>query len=173
MAQALRPQEPQDDPEQLARFGQRIQAGDQIEAGEWLPETYRFEALRLIQMHANSEIMGALPEREWIPRAPTLARKLALTAKVQDEVGHAMLLYRVAEDLGKPRRQMIEDLLAGRSKFHNVFHYPADTWAVLWGNAGVVDGAAMWTQGSFRACSYAAHSPGFKRACHHGETHIP
>src|SRR5574337_302369 len=82
-----------------------------------------------IQMHANSELMGALPEREWIPRAPTLARKISLVAKVQDEVGHAQLLYRVAEDLGKPRRQMIEELLAGRSKFHNVFHYPADTWA--------------------------------------------
>ena len=75
-------------------------------------------------MHANSELMGVLPEREWIMRAPTLRRKLALTAKVQDEVGHAQLLYRVAEDLGKPREAMFDDLLAGKTKFHNVFHYP-------------------------------------------------
>ena len=75
------------------------------------------------------ELMGVLPERDWIMRAPTLRRKLALTAKVQDEVGHAQLLYRVAEDLGKPREAMIEDLLAGKTKFHNVFHYPTRTWA--------------------------------------------
>ena len=75
-------------------------------------------------MHANSELMGVLPEREWILRAPTLQRKLALTAKVQDEVGHAQLIYRVVEDLGKPREQCLDDLVAGKSKFHNVFHYP-------------------------------------------------
>ena len=80
--------------------------------------------LRFVEMHANSELMGVLPEREWIMRAPTLRRKLALTAKVQDEVGHAQLLYRVAEDLGKPREAMFDDLLAGKTKFHNVFHYP-------------------------------------------------
>src|SRR5579859_8307588 len=95
-----------EDAERLEQFTARITAGDQIEAGEWMPQQYRFEAQRLIQMHANSEIMGALPEREWIPRAPTLARKMALTAKVQDEVGHGMLLYRVAETLGRPREEM-------------------------------------------------------------------
>ncbi|TMI77587.1 MAG: 1,2-phenylacetyl-CoA epoxidase subunit A, partial [Bacillati bacterium ANGP1] len=148
MDQAQRPQEPQDDPEQLARFEQRIQSGDQIEAGEWMPEAYRFEAVRLIQMHANSEIMGALPEREWIPRAPTLARKLALTAKVQDEVGHAMLLYRVAETLGRSREEMFAELVEGRARFHNVFHYPADTWADVAIIQVFVDGAAMQTQGA-------------------------
>ena len=75
-------------------------------------------------MHANSELMGVLPERDWILRAPTLQRKLALTAKIQDEVGHAQLLYRVVEDLGKPREACLDDLIAGKSKFHNVFHYP-------------------------------------------------
>src|SRR3989442_7176032 len=134
---------PSDDPDKLANFEATVAGGDRIEAGEWMPQQYRAECLRLIQMHANSELMGALPEREWIPRAPTLARKIALVAKVQDEVGHAQLLYRVAEDLGKPRRQMIEDLLAGRSKFHNVFHYPADTWADVAGMQGVVDCAAQ------------------------------
>src|SRR5215471_13118650 len=110
-----------EDPELHASFSERIATGDQIEAGEWMPEEYRFEAQRLIQMHANSEIMGALPERECIPRAPTLARKMALTAKVQDEVGHAMLLYRVAETLGPTREEMIGELVAGRARFHNVF----------------------------------------------------
>ncbi|MBI3998116.1 MAG: phenylacetate-CoA oxygenase subunit PaaI, partial [Armatimonadetes bacterium] len=123
-----------------------------------MPAKYRFECLRLIQMHANSELMGALPEREWIPRAPTLARKMALVAKVQDEIGHAQLLYRVAEDLGKPRAQMIEDLLAGVAKFHNVFHYPAESWADVAVIQVFVDGAAMQTQGSLRSCSYAPYA---------------
>ena len=98
--------------------------GGKVEATDWMPDEYRTAVLRFVEMHANCELMGVLPEREWIMRAPTLRRKLALTAKVQDEVGHAQLLYRVAEDLGKPREAMIEDLLAGKTKFHNVFHYP-------------------------------------------------
>ena len=89
-----------------------------------MPDEYRTAVLRFVEMHANSELMGVLPERDWIMRAPTLRRKLALTAKIQDEVGHAQLLYRVAEDLGKPREAMFDDLLAGKTKFHNVFHYP-------------------------------------------------
>ena len=89
-----------------------------------MPDEYRTAVLRFVEMHANSELMGVLPEREWLMRAPTLRRKLALTAKVQDEVGHAQLLYRVAEDLGKSREAMFDDLLAGKTKFHNVFHYP-------------------------------------------------
>jgi len=100
------PATPPDDPDKLANFEAIVASGERIEAGEWMPQQYRAECLRLIQMHANSELMGALPEREWIPRAPTLRRKMALVAKVQDEVGHAQLLYRVAEDLGKPRPQM-------------------------------------------------------------------
>src|SRR5439155_837799 len=84
-----------------------IDAGEKIEAGEWMPDEYRLAAMKFIEMHANSEVMGALPEREWIPRAPTLKRKLSLTAKVQDEVGHGQILYRVAEDLGKSREQMV------------------------------------------------------------------
>lgn len=168
------PQQPtsQDDPERLAAFEERIARGDRVEAAEWMPQQYRFECLRLIQMHANSEIMGALPEREWIPRAPTLARKMQLVAKVQDEVGHGQLLYRVAEDLGKPRRQMIEDLLAGRSKFHNVFHYPAETWADVAIIQVFVDGAAMQTQGSLRSCSYAPYGRVLKRICYEEDFHI-
>jgi len=162
----------QDDPEKLAAFEAAIAAGDRIEAGEWMPRQYRAECLRLIQMHANSELMGALPEREWIPRAPTLARTMALVAKVQDEVGHAQLLYRVAEDLGKPRAQMLEDLLSGASKFHNVFHYPAETWADVAVIQVFVDGAAMQTQGALRACSYAPYARVLKRICYEEDFHI-
>ena len=99
-------------------------SGGKVEADDWMPDDYRAAILKFVEMHANSELMGVLPEREWILRAPTLRRKLALTSKVQDEVGHAQLLYRVAEDLGKPREQMLADLMAGKTKFHNVFHYP-------------------------------------------------
>lgn len=161
-----------DDPEQLAAFEARLAAGDRVEAGEWMPARYRAECLRLIQMHANSELMGALPEREWIPRAPTLARKMALVAKVQDEIGHAQLLYRVAEDLGKPRSRMIEELVAGASKFHNVFHYPAETWADVAIIQVFVDGAAMQTQGSLRSCSYAPYARVLKRICYEEDFHI-
>jgi ring-1,2-phenylacetyl-CoA epoxidase subunit PaaA len=162
----------EDDPEQVAAFEARIAAGDRVEAGEWMPARYRAECLRLIQMHANSELMGALPEREWIPRAPTLARKMALVAKVQDEIGHAQLLYRVAEDLGRPRAAMIEDLLAGRAKFHNVFHYPAETWADVVVIQVFVDGAAMQTQGALRACSYAPYARVLRRICYEEDFHI-
>jgi ring-1,2-phenylacetyl-CoA epoxidase subunit PaaA len=161
-----------DDPEKLVAFEARITSGDRVEAGEWMPGKYRAECLRLIQMHANSELMGALPEREWIPRAPTLSRKMALVAKVQDEIGHAQLLYRVAEDLGKPRPQMIADLLAGISKFHNVFHYPAETWADVIVIQVFVDGAAMQTQGSLRSCSYAPYARVLRRICYEEDFHI-
>ena len=99
-----------------------------------MPDEYRAKLIKFIEMHGNSELMGVLPEREWILRAPTLQRKLALTAKVQDEVGHAQLIYRVVEDLGKPREQCLDDLVSGKAKFHNVFHYPTKTW----GDVGVI-----------------------------------
>lgn len=164
--------EPVDNPEQLVAFETRLKAGDRVETGEWMPARYRAECLRLIQMHANSELMGALPEREWIPRAPTLSRKMALVAKVQDEIGHAQLLYRIAEDLGKPRVQMIEELLAGTAKFHNVFHYPAETWADVIVIQVFVDGAAMQTQGSLRLCSYAPYARVLRRICYEEDFHI-
>src|SRR5207247_9882610 len=96
---------------------------------------------------------------------------MALVAKVQDEVGHAQLLYRVAEDLGKPRPQMIEELLAGRSKFHNVFHYPAPTWADVAVIQVFVDGAAMQTQGALRSSSYAPYARGLKRIGYEEDFH--
>ena len=112
----------------LAEFEARINRGEKIEPTDWMPDEYRTELIRLIHVHANSEICGALPEGKWIPFAPTFKRKMALVAKVQDEVGHAQLLYRAAETLGPSREQLIEDLINGKSKFSNVFHYPAETW---------------------------------------------
>ena len=96
-------------------FLEYVQSGGQVEVDDWMPDEYRTRLRKFIEMHGNSELMGVLPEREWILRAPTLQRKLALTAKVQDEVGHAQLIYRVVEDLGKPREAALADLVAGSS----------------------------------------------------------
>src|SRR6266853_1795713 len=124
-------------------FLEYVQGGGQVELTDWLPEDYRAKLIKFIEMHGNSELMGVLPEREWILRAPTLQRKLALTAKVQDEVGHAQLIYRVVEDLGKPREQCLADLVDGKAKFHNVFHYPTKTWGDVGVIAWLVDAAAI------------------------------
>jgi ring-1,2-phenylacetyl-CoA epoxidase subunit PaaA len=107
-------------PEREQEFLEYVQSGGQVEAGDWMPDEYRARLRKFIEMHGNSELMGVLPEREWILRAPTLQRKLALTAKVQDEVGHAQLIYRVVEDLGKPRQVCLDERVAGEAKFHNV-----------------------------------------------------
>ncbi len=138
-------------------FLERVHAGARVEATDWMPDAYRQANLKFIEMHANSEIMGALPEREWIARAPTLRRKRSLAAKVQDEVGHAHLIYRVAETLGKPREQMFEDLIAGRTSFHNVFHYPTFTWGDVAVIGFLVDGAAIVTQRALLDTSYAPY----------------
>ena len=124
-------------------FYAHVGSGGKVEADDWMPDDYRAAILKFVEMHANSELMGVLPEREWILRAPTLKRKLALTSKIQDEVGHAQLLYRVAEDLGKPREQMLADLIAGKTKFHNVFHYPTASWGDVGIIAWLVDAAAI------------------------------
>lgn len=123
-------QSPREDPDKLAAFQARIDRGDLIERDDWMPEDYRMGMLRMCEHHANSEIMGALPEGEWITRAEPQPQT-ALIAKVQDEVGHGQMLYRVCEDLGKSRDEMLRDLIAGRTKYHNVFNYPAPpgpTW---------------------------------------------
>ncbi|MBA3620933.1 MAG: 1,2-phenylacetyl-CoA epoxidase subunit A [Euzebyales bacterium] len=146
-------------------FRAHIAAGGRVEASDWMPDEYRQAALRFIEMHANSEIMGALPEREWIARAPSLRRKLSLTAKVQDEVGHGHMLYRVAEDLGKSREAMIADLIAGRTKFHNVFHYPTYTWGDVGVIGFLIDGAALVTQKALLESSYAPYVRVLRRIC--------
>lgn len=160
----------------LQSFEARIARGDLIEADDWMPEEYRRQCFRLIVMHANSELMGALPEREWIPRAPGLQRKLAVLSKVQDEIGHAQLIYRVAEDLGRPleytRARMLEELIAGKAKFHNVFTYPAPSWADVGIIAWLVDGAALETQGALLRTSYAPYARILRRICAEEAVHL-
>src|ERR671929_1236753 len=161
-----------DDPNRVEEFTHYVQNGGKVEAGDWMPEEYRKAVLKFVEMHANSELMGVLPEREWINKAPSLKRKLALTAKVQDEVGHAQLLYRVAEDLGKSREAMLADLLAGKTKFHNVFHYPTYSWGDAAIIAWLVDAAAIVAQQALRESSYAPYARTMKKICWEESVHI-
>ncbi|HLN12574.1 MAG TPA: 1,2-phenylacetyl-CoA epoxidase subunit PaaA [bacterium] len=158
--------------ERTLAFLRHVQGGGTVEATEWMPDEYRQRLIRFIEAHANSEVMGALPEREWIPRAPSLKRKLGLTAKVQDEVGNGQLLYRIVEDLGKPREQMLQDLIAGRTKYHNVFHYPTKSWADVGVIAWLVDGAAVISQGALVKTSYAPYGRIMKRICWEEAFHL-
>jgi ring-1,2-phenylacetyl-CoA epoxidase subunit PaaA len=160
------------DSKRVEAFNRHVAAGGKVEATDWMPDDYRVAVRRFVEMHANSELMGVLPEREWILRAPTLKRKLALSAKVQDEVGHAQLLYRVAEDLGKPREAMLADLLAGKTKFHNVFHYPTESWADVGIIAWLVDAAAIVAQQALRESSYAPYGRTMKKICWEESVHI-
>jgi ring-1,2-phenylacetyl-CoA epoxidase subunit PaaA len=153
-------------------FYVHVGSGGKVEADDWMPDEYRAAVLKFVEMHANSELMGVLPERDWILRAPTLRRKLALTSKIQDEVGHAQLLYRVAEDLGKPRSAMLQDLLDGKTKFHNVFHYPTRSWADVGIIAWLVDAAAIVSQQALRDSSYAPYARTMKKICWEESVHI-
>ncbi len=158
--------------EKLARFEAHIEAGGKVETQDWMPDDYRTGVLKFIEMHANSEIMGALPERECLPAAPSLQRKMSLCAKIQDEVGHSQLLYRVAEDLGKGRDAMYEDLVTGRSKFHNVFHYPVKDWGDVALIGWLIDGAALVTQAALLDSSYAPYTRVLKRICSEEQLHL-
>lgn len=152
-----------EDADRLAEFEQRVADGALVEADDWMPHNYRVGMLRMAEHHANSEIVGALPEGEWITRAPSLHRKLALIAKVQDEVGHGQMLYRVSQDLGKPRDAMLRDLCTGKTKYHNVFNYPAPTWADVAAIAWLVDGAAIMNQKTLADGSYGPYVRTMKR----------
>jgi ring-1,2-phenylacetyl-CoA epoxidase subunit PaaA len=161
-----------EDEARLQEFTEHVQRGGKVEAGDWMPEEYRAFVLKFVEMHANSELMGVLPEREWINKAPSLKRKLALTAKVQDEVGHAQLLYRVAEDLGKSREAMLQDLLDGKTKFHNVFHYPTYNWGDVAIIAWLVDAAAIQSQKALLDSSYAPYARTMQKICWEESFHI-
>ncbi|MDP8958562.1 MAG: 1,2-phenylacetyl-CoA epoxidase subunit A [Actinomycetota bacterium] len=145
--------------ETMEDFEAFLSEGGMVEPADQMPDRYREEVFRFIEMHANSELMGGLTERDWVPRAPGMKRKLVALAKTQDEIGHAHLLYMVAADLGiKTRDQMLEDLYQGRTKFHNVFHYQAHTWADQIAIAYLVDAAALTTQQAvFKHCSYGPY----------------
>lgn len=149
----------------LQSFEQFVGTGGMVEAGDDMPDAYRSEVFRFIEFHANSEMMGGLTERDWIPRAPGLRLKQIFLAKTQDEIGHAHLLYMVAADMGlKSRTEILEDLFDGRSRFHNVFHYKAVTWADQIAIAFLVDAAAFASQRAvFAECSYGPYKRVLKR----------
>jgi ring-1,2-phenylacetyl-CoA epoxidase subunit PaaA len=161
-----------EDPIKLAEFEERIARGEKIEPGDWMPKEYRKQLLRMIEQHAHSEIVGALPEGTWITRAPNFRRKLALIAKVQDEVGHGQLLYSAAETLGKTREQMLDDLLNGKSKYSNVFNYPAKTWADIAVIGFLVDGAAIVNQVINSKGSYGPYCRALERICYEESFHL-
>jgi len=161
-----------DDPVKLQEFESRIASGDKIEPKDWMPSEYRKQLIRMIEQHAHSEIIGALPEGTWITRAPGFRRKLALMAKVQDEVGHAQLLYSAAETLGKPREEMINDLISGKSKYSNVFNYPAKTWADTAVIGWLIDAAAIVNQLANAKGSYGPYCRALERICYEESFHL-
>lgn len=162
----------QDDPILLAEFEAKIERGDKIEPHDWMPREYRRQLIRMIEQHAHSEIIGALPEGTWITRAPGFKRKLALLAKVQDEVGHAQLLYNAAETLGKPREDMLNDLISGKSKYSNVFNYPAPTWADSAVIAWLIDAGAIVNQVTNSKGSYGPYCRALERICQEESFHL-
>ena len=160
------------DDELLARFEARIDRGEKIEPGDWMPERYRNGLIRMISQHAHSEIIGALPEGAWIPYAPTLKRKMTLIAKVQDEVGHGQMLYRAAETLGITREEMIDQLLTGKATYSNVFNYPAETWADVALIGWLIDGAAIVNQTKLLLGSYGPYARAMERICFEEGFHL-
>lgn len=163
---------PESDVKNLEKFEARIAAGEKIEPGDWMPADYRKQLIRMIEQHAHSEIIGALPEGTWITRAPGFRRKIALMAKVQDEVGHAQLLYSAAETLGKPRENMINDLINGKSKYSNVFNYPAVTWADTAVIAWLIDAGAIINQVANSKGSYGPYCRALERICTEESFHL-
>ncbi|MCG6858635.1 MAG: 1,2-phenylacetyl-CoA epoxidase subunit A [Salaquimonas sp.] len=152
------------DPQERA-FQQRIDAGEKIEPKEWMPEPYRKTLVRQISQHAHSEVVGQLPEGNWITRAPTLERKAILLAKVQDEAGHGLYLYCAAETLGVSRDDLYEQLLAGRAKYSSIFNYPTLSWADIGAIGWLVDGAAIMNQVQLQKTSYGPYSRAMIRIC--------
>jgi len=149
----------------LQRFQLRIDAEDKIEANDWMPEAYRRTLVRQISQHAHSEIVGMLPEGNWITRAPSLRRKAALLAKVQDEGGHGLYLYAAAETLGVSREELFEQLLSGKAKYSSIFNYPTLTWADMGAIGWLVDGAAIMNQIPLCRCSYGPYARAMIRIC--------
>lgn len=145
--------------EELRRdFETRIARGEKIEPGDWMPDSYRRQLIRMISQHAHSEVVGMLPEGAWITRAPNLRRKMVLLAKVQDEGGHGQYLYHAAETLGATREEMLDALLSGNAKYSSVFNYPSRTWADIGVIGWFVDGAAIMNQTMLARCSYGPYS---------------
>jgi len=154
-----------EEPERLARFEARVAAEDKVEPNDWMPEAYRRTLTRQISQHAHSEIVGMLPEGNWITRAPSLRRKAALLAKVQDEGGHGLYLYAAAETLGTSREQLVDQLLAGKAKYSSIFNYPTLTWADIGAIGWLVDGAAIMNQIPLCRTSFGPYARAMIRIC--------
>ena len=147
------------------RFQEKIDAEIKIEPKDWMPEKYRKTLIRQMSQHAHSEVVGMLPEGNWITRAPSLRRKMALLAKVQDEGGHGLYLYSAAETLGARRSDLIDDLHAGKAKYSSIFNYPAITWADIGAIGWLVDGAAIMNQVMLCRTSYGPYARAMVRIC--------
>jgi len=151
--------------ERAARFQARIDAERRIEPNDPMPDAYRRLLVRQISQHAHSEIVGMLPEGNWITRAPSLRRKAALLAKVQDEAGHGLYLYAAAETLGVAREELVEQLLSGRAKYSSIFNYPTLAWSDIGAIGWLVDGAAIMNQIPLCRCSYGPYARAMVRIC--------
>ncbi len=157
--------QPLEDAAQLAEFQGRIDNEQRIEANDWMPAAYRRTLVRQISQHAHSEIVGQLPEGKWLTRAPSLRRKAALLAKIQDECGHGLYLYAAAETLGTSREELTDQLLSGRAKYSSIFNYPTLTWADIGAVGWLVDGAAIMNQIPLCRCSYGPYARAMVRVC--------
>jgi ring-1,2-phenylacetyl-CoA epoxidase subunit PaaA len=149
----------------IEEFQEKIDRDEKIEPKDFMPESYRKTLIRQIGQHAHSEVVGMLPEGNWITRAPTLRRKLSLLAKVQDEAGHGLYLYCAAETLGKSRMEMTQELLSGKAKYSSIFNYPTPTWADIGAIGWLVDGAAIMNQIPLCRCSYGPYARAMIRIC--------
>ena len=147
------------------KFQQKIDQDIKIEPNDWMPDDYRTTLIRQISQHAHSEVVGMLPEGNWITRAPNLRRKAVLLAKVQDEAGHGLYLYCAAETLGADREETIDDLHSGKAKYSSIFNYPTLTWADMGAIGWLVDGAAIMNQVPLCRCSYGPYARAMVRVC--------
>jgi len=161
----VKPIGPVEDPALLEAFEARVAADKFIEPKDWMPEAYRKTLVRQISQHAHSEIVGMLPEGNWITRAPSLRRKAILLAKVQDEAGHGLYLYCAAETLGTSRDEMTAALLSGKAKYSTIFNYPTLTWADMGAIGWLVDGAAIMNQVPLQRTSYGPYARAMVRVC--------
>jgi ring-1,2-phenylacetyl-CoA epoxidase subunit PaaA len=146
-------------------FQKKIDKDIRIEPNDWMPDAYRKTLIRQISQHAHSEVVGMLPEGNWITRAPNLRRKAVLLAKVQDEAGHGLYLYSAAETLGADREQTIDDLHSGKAKYSSIFNYPTLSWADMGAIGWLVDGAAIMNQVPLCRCSYGPYARAMVRVC--------
>jgi ring-1,2-phenylacetyl-CoA epoxidase subunit PaaA len=146
-------------------FNARIANGDVIEPKDWMPERYRKQLIRMMSQHAHSEIVGMLPEGNWITRAPSLLRKASLLAKVQDEAGHGLYIYSATETLGVDRLELTQQFLDGNAKYSSIFNYPTLTWADIGAIGWLVDGAAIVNQTALAKCSYGPYARAMLRIC--------